>query len=510
MVPGISGDHMAQVVNQRMGYSSGMPDHYLSKSRILSGWQCQKRLWLEVHDPGKAEISTATERAFQVGHTVGDVARRLFPRGELIGYNQSLDEALAVTRRRLSGPGPVTLFEATFRHEGVLIRADVLVRDELDRIRLVEVKASTGVKPVNFIDCAVQAWVLAGEGLHPATVELAHVNNRFVYAGDDNYEGLLSFVDVTDKVAPMLEHVPSWVSANRDMLAGDIPSIEIGPHCRNPYECPFLAYCTPPRPEYPVSALPGGGKAVWELMAAGIDDIRDIPAGRLTSEVQRWVRRVTIDGRPDLNDAAAAALTDLPWPRYFFDFETVSFAVPVWAGTRPYQALPFQWSCHVQTGNGELDHREWLAAGDRPPMRECAETLIQALGGAGPIFVYTGYEAGRMRDLAAMYPDLAPALEAILDRLFDLHPLTRANYYHPDMLGSWSIKAVLPTVAPDMDYGRLGEIQEGSAASDAFLELMNPDIDPGRRKQRREDLLRYCAHDTLALVRLASFLSGPD
>jgi len=487
-----------------------MPGYYLSKSKILSGWQCQKRLWLEVHDPEKARVSAATERAFQVGHRVGDVARRLFPGGHLIAHDDTLEEALAATRYRMAEPGPVTLFEATFRHEGVLVRADVLIRDELDRIRLVEVKASTGVKPVNFIDCAVQAWVLAGEGHHPTTVELAHVNNRFVYPGDDDYRGLLTFVDVTDKVAPMLEHVPAWVSANRAMLASDMPAIDIGPHCRNPYECPFLPFCTPPQPDYPVSALPGGGKVVWELAADGIGDIRDIPAGRLTSDVQQWVRRVTIDGQPDLDATAAAALADLPWPRYYFDFETVGFAVPVWPGTRPYQALPFQWSCHVQGADGTLEHREWLASGDAPPMRECAETLIDILGDAGPIFVYTSYEAGRLRELAAMFPDLAPALGRILARLFDLYPLTKANYYHPDMLGSWSIKAVLPTVAPDMDYGDLGEIQEGAAASDAFLELMDPATDPDRRRQVRSDLARYCAYDTLALVRLAAFLGGSD
>ena len=485
-----------------------MSGHFLSKSKILSGWQCQKRLWLEVHDPDKALVSAATERAFQVGHTVGDVARRLFPGGHLVEWTESLDEAVEETRRLLSRPDPITLFEATFRHEGVLVRADVLMRDDLDRIRLIEVKASTGVKPVNFIDCAVQAWVLAGQGWHPAAIELAHINNRFVYPGDDDYQGLLTFVDVTDKVAPMLEHVPAWVETNRVMLAGPMPPIEVGPHCRNPYECPFLGFCTPPQPDYPVTALPGGRKVVWELAAEGIHDIRDIPAGRLTSEIQQWIRRVTIEGAPELDPAAASAMSDLSWPRYYFDFETVSFPVPIWVGTRPYQALPFQWSCHVQAGDGDLEHLEWLASGDEPPMRECAETLIAALGDSGPVFVYTGYEAGRLRDLAAMFPDLAPALQKILARLFDLHPLTKSNYYHPDMLGSWSIKSVLPTIAPEMDYGDLGDIQEGSAASEAFLELLDTATDPARRRALRADLLRYCAHDTLALVKLATFLSA--
>jgi hypothetical protein len=478
----------------------------LSKSKMLAGWQCKKRLWLEIHAPQHALYSAATQRAFNIGHEVGDLARRLFPGGVLIGHDTELSAALAETAALVARPGPLTLYEGTFRHEGVLIRADIIVRDASGRVRLVEVKSSTRVKPVNHIDCAVQAWVLAGAGLAPERIELGHINNQFVYPGGDDYEGLLAFADLSDKVLPLLDEVPRWLAEYRQMLAGAMPQIRVGPQCRNPYECAFIAYCTPPQPDYPVSRLPGGGKAVWQLLEEGIDDIRDVPPGFLTGETQEWVRRVTVAGVPELKPAAAAALRKLPWPRYYFDFETVSFPVPVWAGTRPYQALPFQWSCHVETAPGVVEHREFLADGSGPPMRACAETLLDALGAAGPVMVYTSYEAGVLTTLAALYPDVAPRLEALAARLFDLHPLVKANYYHPDMLGSWSIKAVLPTLAPELSYAALGEVQEGNAASDAFLEVMAPETRAERRATLRADLLRYCALDTLAMVRLARAL----
>jgi hypothetical protein len=482
---------------------------YLSKSRVLSGWQCRKRLWLEIHAPEHGRYSAATERAFRIGHEVGELAQRLFPGGTLIGHDTELSAALAQTAELVARPGPLTLYEGTFRHEGVLIRADILVRDTAGRVRLVEVKSSTSVKPVNHIDCAVQAWVLAGAGLAPERIELGHINNLFVYPGEDDYDGLLVFADLGDKVLPLLDEVPRWLAEYRDMLAGDVPGIRVGPQCRNPYECPFLTYCTPPQPDYPVSRLPGGGRAVWRLLEDGIDDIRDVPPGYLTSETQEWVRRVTVTGAPELKPAAGEALRALRWPRYYFDFETVSFAVPVWPGTRPYQALPFQWSCHVETAPGELKHNEFLADGPGPPMRECAETLLDALGDAGPVLVYTSYEAGVLKTLAGLYPDLAPRLEAVIARLYDLYPLVKANYYHPDMRGSWSIKAVLPTVAPELDYGALGEVQEGTAASDAFLEIIAPPTSTERRTALRTALLRYCALDTLAMVRVAHALGEP-
>ena len=117
------------------------------------------------------------------------------------------------------------------------------------------------------------------------------------------------------------------------------------------------------------------------------------------------------------------------------------------ARTRPYQQIPFQWSCHIQKKDGRLEHSSFLDTSGDDPTRAFAESLINTVGRSGPIYVYNqSFEEGRIRELAARYRDLAPALEAIIARLYDLLPLTREHYYHPAMKGSWSIKSVLPTV----------------------------------------------------------------
>lgn len=141
-------------------------------------------------------------------------------------------------------------------------------------------------------------------------------------------------------------------------------------------------------------------------------------------------------------------------------------------------------------------------------MRPCAESLINALGDVGPIFMYSPYERRIIRDFIGLFPDLADPLERIVDRLYDLHPLTKKYYYHPDMRGSWSIKAVLPTVAPELDYTGLDIISSGEMAEPVFLEMIDAKTDPVRRNALREALLAYCKLDTLAMVRLAQFLEG--
>jgi hypothetical protein len=197
----------------------------------------------------------------------------------------------------------------------------------------------------------------------------------------------------------------------------------------------------------------------------------------------------------------------LPFPRFYLDFETIGPPVPFWPGTRPYQALPIQYSCHVERAPDVMEHAEFLDLSGEPPMQALAESLIRTLELDGPVLMYTSYERTVIEGLAAMFPELAASLRGIVARLVDLAPVTRTNYYHPDMLGSWSIKAVLPTIAPDMDYASLEGIQEGTQASAAYLEAINPETPLARKEALRAELLKYCRHDTEAMVRLVRFFA---
>jgi len=104
-------------------------------------------------------------------------------------------------------------------------------------------------------------------------------------------------------------------------------------------------------------------------------------------------------------------------------------------------------------------------------------------------------------------PDLAVELARIQARLFDLLPLTKKYYCHPEMQGSWSIKSVLPTFAPELDYRDL-EVQGGKAAQQKFLEIIKPGISKNELEKGRTSLLEYCKRDTLAMVKLAQFLAN--
>lgn len=484
----------------------------LSKSKIMAGLQCPKRLWLQTHRPDLIQ-DDKSQQAYAAGNELGEAARRLYPGGQLIEHVFDIPKALAETQAALADQSTNPLFEAAFQHEGVVVRVDLLFRDE-DGLRLVEVKSTTSVKPLHITDSAIQAWVMENAGYQVKRVELAHVNNSFVYQGDGDYMGLLTHADITDAVSEIKHKVSGWANSFKTLLAGEMPDIASGEQCHKPYDCPFDGFCNKDQAEYPLSLLSYSRKFLEPLGAEGIIDIRNVPEAMLTTDKQRRIWTATVTGKPILDKAIATELAKLPYPRYYLDFETVGYVVPIWKGTHPYQSLPYQWSCHLETADGALTHMEYLDVdGTQPPMRHFAKSLVEKMGSDGPIFVYSSYEAGIIKGLIEMYPGLAKSLENIVDRLVDLLPLAQKYYYHPAMKGSWSIKAVLPTIAgdaPDLDYKQLDEVQNGLLAQEAYLEIIRPDTSKERRDDLSRKLLDYCKLDTLAMVRLVAYFQSQN
>ena len=479
---------------------------YLSKSKLLSARQCLKRLHLEIHRPELKVISSATEAAFETGHRVGEVAQQIYGTDDavFIPYEGGLSHALKKTARLVKAGPKFPIFEATFQYDGVLIRVDALIPHAAGW-RIVEVKASTSVKEEHSFDCAVQSWVFQGMGHDLRGIALAHIDNSFNYEGANNYQGLLIEQNMAGEVEQLLPIVPQRVQEARSTAAGEEPDIAVGQHCFDPHECPFVSHCWPSDTDYPVQGLAGSKAKLAEFILEGYRDIRDVPASHLT-EKQQWIQKVTASGKPELLPGRCEFVSDLAYPRYYLDFETIMPSVPIWVGTKPYETLPFQWSCHYEAAPGKMDHAEFLDLSGEPPMQRIAESLIRMLGRQGPILMYTQYEKRIINDLIKRFPDLGCPLAAIIDRLVDLAPVMQQNYYHPGMHGSWSLKTVLPTIAVDMQYSKLEGIQEGIEASEGYLEAIDPGTSAEKKAELKEQLLRYCKFDTEAMVRLVQFL----
>ncbi len=486
----------------------------LSKSRLLSFRQCPKRLWLELHRPELKQDTAATQASYQTGHQVGAVARRIYDPEGTGALAEGYREALERSRTLLAEPRIV--FEAGAAAEGAIAFADILLpvrRDGRQGWRMVEVKSSTRVKDYHHDDAAIQAFVFRAAGVALDAIAIARIDTNWIYPGEGRYDGLLVEEDLTDEAMARAPEVRGWLAGAQEVAAlpGE-PAIRTGKHCSSPFECGFAAYCQgqEPRPRFPASVLPrrmGALRAYIEEHA--VTELEAVPDS-LLNPVQRRVRDHTLSGQPYFDASrAAAALARHPLPALFLDFETIALAVPVWAGTRPYQQVPFQFSLHRLEAAGALTHTSFLGLDGSDPSGAFAESLVAACGGTAPVFVYNAsFERGRIEDLAKRFPSLKQPLLGIAGRLVDLLPITRQFYYHPAQAGSWSIKAVLPTVAPDLDYAALDGVKDGALAQAAYAEAIRPETPPERKAALQASLLAYCRLDTLAMVRLWQHLAG--
>ena len=494
----------------------------LSKSKVMAYLQCPKRLWLEVHRPDLRTDSSATAASFAAGHKVGDVSRAIYdPQNTGIFLDiksLGLKGLIAATLPALAQRKVV--FEAGFQADGTLSLADILIPvDDEDgpAWRMVEVKSSTAVKEYHVKDLAVQTAIATKAGARLTQVAVAHVDNTWVYPGAKQYVGLLKEVDQTANVQALQPEVSQWLTdAHAVANLPTQPERSTGDHCTEPYECGFLAHCASSEDQtaHPVSWIPRmQAKALKEHLAThAVRAMEDVP-DELLNEQQLRVKTHTLSGGTYFDaDGAKADLAQYGLPAYFLDFETINFAVPVWAGTRPFEQIPFQFSCHVMDKQQALTHLEFLRTDGTNPIRPFAEALTLACGNEGPIYVYNkGFEGARIDDLAKHVGDDAPLSAALLrikDRLVDLMPIAKARFYHPSQEGSWSIKKVLPAMFPtdpEMDYKNLVGVQDGGAAQSAYLRasgLAEEVLCGNEQEAIRAQLLAYCKLDTFAMVRI--------
>jgi predicted RecB family nuclease len=491
----------------------------LSKSKLMAFRQCPRRLWLEVHRPELRADSSAAQARFNAGYEVGEMARQLYDpdgRGVLIdAQKEGYPAAFARTSQALGVNQPI--FEAGFASDGVVAFADVMLPVGHGRElawRMVEVKSSTEVKNYHQDDVAVQSFAARRAGVPLASVCVAHVDSTWVYPGGGDYAGLLKEVDLTKEAFNRELEVQAWVAQAQEVAsASSEPVRDTGPHCTTPFECGFRDHCEAgkPKAEFPVTWLPRvqATSLKAHLASPGVLDMRDVPDALLNA-TQLRVKQQTLAGFPYF-DAAATARWLQPHraPLYFLDFETIQFAVPRWAGTRPYEQIPFQFSLHVITQSGALQREGFLDLSGGDPSASFAEALVRACGSAGAIFVYnSGFETARMKELGARYPHLRQALQQICARVVDLLPVVRSHYYHPMQEGSWSIKKVLPAMVPALRYDQLEGVQDGGAAMEAYLEAIHPDTTPERKTVIEQQLQAYCGLDTYAMVRMWQVLSG--
>ena len=502
-----------------------------TKSDLASFRQCPRRIWLARNAPDSADVGNATTwRRARDGAIVGEKARELlgpdllWPRANAspLEAAQAAVRLLATTPERPGVEVPLVRDDLSVRADALLPTTNgyVLQETKACAFPLKPDKITPGKLDEHLLDdIAIQLWVMAETPLPLARAELNLLNSRWRYPGGGDYRGLFRPLVLDHSIRERVAQVPYWLAEAKRVLSGPMPDVTTGKQCQDPYTCPFYTHCSgldPKGADHPIELLPGmAGKNLARKLrqTKGYTSLLEPAPEELTGKegsLYLRMQQAHRSGQPVLEGNSGAALAALPWPRYYLDFEGIDLPVPHWTGVRPYEQVPFQWSCHIERQPGVFEHREFLDLSGNDPSLPCIQALIQAIppDEAGPVFVYhKTYEEGRLKALSERHVNHAAALQPLIERLVDLLPLVRENYYHPAMSGSFSIKKVLPTIAPDLDYSQLGGVMDGTAAQVAYLyAVFDPDTTPARKEEYRQDLLRYCKLDTWAMVEVAYHL----
>jgi hypothetical protein len=486
----------------------------ISKSQYLKGLQCHKALWLLKNKPElKSKVTEATQAIFSQGTEVGKLAQQLFPDGVEIKFDpKNFKGMITKTKKLMDEDSSITIYEATFDYDGCFAMVDIF-KQAPGGVEIYEVKSSTGAKDVYLDDLAFQVYILQGLGYTVTKACLVTINNEYIYDGIKlNLKELFKIEEFTKEMLVKTKHVPNLVKAMNKALAGDEPIIDIGEHCKKPYECDFKAHCWAHIPDPSVFSLSNARGKDWDLYNEGYVKLEDIPLTKsvLSQLSNKHIQQIEsyVQGKTHINrEAIAKELSKLEFPLAFLDFETYQDAVPQDAGTRPFEQIPFQYSQHIlESKDAELIHKEFLADPNQDPREPFIRSLLNDLPVTGSIVVYNqSFEAGIMRKFPVIFPDTAEQVSNILDRFYDLmFPFQRRDYYHPEMQGSYSIKKVLPALVPSLRYSDL-DISEGASASRAFVGLRTLENQEEINKIKK-DLLAYCKLDSLAMVEIWKIL----
>jgi len=481
----------------------------LSKSLYTRGLQCVKSLWLKKYNKDVLTPPNATAEAiFETGNEVGELACQLFPNGIEVEFNPKDYDGMISTTQELMNGGVKSIYEASFKYDDIFVAVDILHVNNDGSVEIYEVKSSTHVKDVYKHDASIQYYVLNGLGYRVNKVSIVHINNKYTRDEELEIEKLFTIADITDEVKELQGDIPTYLSTFENFLkdSESEPQKDIGTHCSNPYDCDAIDYCWSHIPEYSIfdiSRLKSDKK--FELYNQGIVNFTQIPDISNFSTAQQIQIESELTNKTIVNQEAIKEFVDnLSYPIYHLDFETFQQAIPQWKGIVPFVQIPFQYSIHVESEDGELEHKEFLAEDGFDPRYELAKKLVEDIPTDVTVLAYNmGFEKGVIRKLAEQFEEFSYHLMCIHDNIQDLMtPFQKKDYYTPSMRGSYSIKYVLPALVPEMAkaYEDLNGIQNGSDAMNAFPKLSS--MNPEEKEKTRKALLEYCKLDTLAMVKV--------
>lgn len=475
---------------------------YITKSRLLQFIQCPKLGWISHHNSKSIpKPDLAQQRIFKQGHEVGFKAQERYPEGVLVEA-KAYETELALKQTEALLKQNKTMFEGAFVFNGLLVRVDIL-NWVGDGYELVEVKSSTSVKEEHEWDIAIQYYVLSKLNIPIKGCKVLYINKQAEQGGDifSQWEGYLSTQLLSAGVEEILENY-------KKVLELKEPNVDLGKQCDEPYECPLKEHCHKQKqiPEVSVLNVPRLGAKKYEYVKRGLVELKDLPVEEFNSTQRRMIESHVKGENFADKTLIFKTLNSLQYPLYYLDFETEQKAIPRLPKTRPYQQVVFQFSLHKETKDGQISWSEYLADSPEDHREQLLKSILEIVYEGGTLVSYNApFEVSRLKELALLFPEHAPAIEKLIGQVFDLLQLTREALYYQDFKGSFSIKNVAPAIlGQEASYGQL-DVQNGIEAQEIFDQILE-ETNPQKKEVLLSQLSTYCKQDTWLMVLMVRHL----
>ena len=485
----------------------------ITRSVYLNGLRCLRMIWRDRHAPIDAHPSSSEEAMIAQAARVRALALssieglKTVPKGKMEEREARTGELLCQKAEMIAN--------AVFRKGDISACVDVLECGEDGSLAIYLLSSALHLRESFLEDLAYQAWLLRELGYQVNHCYVMHLNRNYERIGDLDLSALFEKEEMIRPVQKRIPKVKEKIEIIRAALKDErCPETQADEFCRTPWVCGYFDSCFHPPEGKTVFLLANMGFGQKrKLYREGLGDLKMLLETGKLNPAQTLQARHELEELPDEIDRKNIRrfLDSLRFPMYFLDFESFQPAIPEYDHTHPYDQVVFQYSLHIlKEIDEEAEHREFLAEPGPDPRRKLAISLCRDIPADVCVIVYNErFEKERIRELAALFPDLSDHLLRTADNIRDLAvPFQSRWFYSRAMHGKYSIKYVLPALFPEereLNYQNLNGIHEGQAASFAYLSMR--EMSEKEQQACREELLAYCALDTLAMVKIVQKLS---
>jgi CRISPR/Cas system-associated exonuclease Cas4 (RecB family) len=473
----------------------------INKTLFIKTLECPVYAWHLYRGLVPKDSSLSDDFLVMEAKNIHTMAKMLFKDG--VQVCGKLEEALQQTKDLINDKNTKTIFEPVFKYDDFIAKADILSRTETGSWEIIEVKSGNKLKHKYISDIAYVSLIATKTipSISKATLYLLSKDFRLGKAIDE----LFTKVDCSFDVFTLAEEYSNKIGHSKEILSAENPEEKkLKISCKN---CALFKECTGKDIEYHIFDLPRLSQLVFEKLAENkIYEVKDVPEDTELTQMQKIVKDCVVNDKIFISPNLKTELDKIIFPAYYLDFESVMTIYPLYNNIAPHSQILTQYSIHKCDKTDNItDHFEYIADHTQDCRKIIAKKLIEILGTTGSIITYSSFEKQIIEKLIPICPEFTEQLKAITARIIDLEEILRLNYYDRRFHGRTSIKKVLPVMIPKMNYNEL-EIGEGGVALSAFAYMAMGLYTEEQIKETKQNLLKYCEQDTLALVKMHKFL----